>query len=53
VCSNCDGYTSTDALPNVYGYAQDDSDTYRNANRNSHPHGDANNKPKRDPYGNT
>ena len=47
MCSNCDGYASTDALPNVYGYAQDDTD----ANRNSH--GDANSKPKRDPYGHT
>jgi len=48
VCSNCDCYASTDALPNVYGYAQDDTDPHPNANRNSHSHGDANSKPKRD-----
>jgi hypothetical protein len=51
MCSNCDGYASTDALPNVYGYAQDDTDVNPSANRNSH--GDANSKPKRDPYGHT
>ena len=49
MCSNCDGYASTDALPNVYGYAQDDTD---DPSRRQPP-GDANSKPKRDPYGHT